>query len=264
MKLTKLFSTILKLDANTLHKFLKNYLTGIMGYDNISDVPNKYLYCKGNIPVLLVAHLDTVHIKTPTDIFTDHEKGVIWSPQGIGGDDRAGVYGVLKVLEHCKPHVLFLHDEEIGGIGADYATYHLDPPEVNYMIEFDRKGVGEAVFYQCGNKEFQDFILGFGFNKNYGSFSDISVLSPIWDLASVNLSIGYHNAHTLHEYIVLDQLYDTVFKTIDIINHEKSNMRYDFQEIYRRSVKTIDYYSQLTAEELDLMFGFDITGGNIR
>ena len=69
------------------------------------------------------------------------------------------------------------------------------------MIELDRRGTEDAVFYDCENKKFQEFIIGQGFKKDQGTFSDISILSPAWDIASVNLSIGYFNEHTKEEFL---------------------------------------------------------------
>ena len=51
-----------------------------------------FLYAEGTVPVLLVAHLDTVHRTQPETICYSADGTVMMSPQGIGGDDRAGVY----------------------------------------------------------------------------------------------------------------------------------------------------------------------------
>ena len=52
-----------------------------------------FLYAPGTAPVLLVAHLDTVHRALPETICYSADRTVMMSPQGIGGDDRAGVAG---------------------------------------------------------------------------------------------------------------------------------------------------------------------------
>lgn len=54
-----------------------------------------YLYAAGGVPVLLVAHLDTVHREPVLDICYNADRTVAMSPQGIGGDDRAGVWMAL-------------------------------------------------------------------------------------------------------------------------------------------------------------------------
>ena len=57
-----------------------------------------FLYAPGTAPVLLVAHLDTVHRALPETICYSADGAVMMSPQGIGGDDRAGVYMILRLI----------------------------------------------------------------------------------------------------------------------------------------------------------------------
>ena len=194
----------------------------------------KWVLGQGNIPILLVAHLDTVHKKLP-EIYYDKKKQVLWSPNGIGGDDRCGVYAILKICETYKPYVLFTTDEEVGGKGAENFTKVFKKSKlkdhINFMIEIDRRGYNQAVFYDCGNEEFQKYILSFGFDEQFGSFSDISVLSPALDIASVNLSAGYYNEHTETEYIDLNDLQNTIDKVCEILDDKEHHKYYDYQEV---------------------------------
>lgn len=223
------------------------------GYKDRMHFTKDYIIAKGDIPVLLVAHLDTVHKELPT-IYFDQEKRVLWSPQGIGGDDRCGVYAILNIIETCKPYVLFTTNEEIGGVGAEKFTKEFDlGKEVNFAIEIDRRGLNEAVFYNCGNTEFQDFILSYGFDEEFGSFSDISILSPVYDFASVNLSAGYYNEHTNHEFIVLDHLEYTIAVVKRILQDERVNTFYEYKELKYYAKYDQDYwnkyYSNLKKED---------------
>ena len=89
------------------------------------------------------------------------------------------------------------------------------------MIEFDRKGNSDAVFYSCDNKEFLDFVIeNTGFEEAHGSFSDISVLMPAAKLSAVNLSSGYYNAHTVTEYVVWLDMLDTIETAKELIKAE--------------------------------------------
>lgn len=208
----------------------------------------------------MVAHLDTVHKQTPSQIFYDSTKRVVWSPQGIGGDDRAGVYAILKIMEECKPHILFLEDEEIGGIGASFAATIMSRPDVNFMIELDRNGTDDAVFYECDNLDFIDYITGFDFIEDDGTFTDISVLSPMWDLAGVNLSIGYHHEHSTREYIDLNELDYTVERVLNILN-DGNEKYFDFQEKqymnYTRDYFDDDFDAEADYEEIFALVGED-------
>ena len=191
-----------------------------------------FLYAPGEIPILLVAHLDTVHLLKPSEIYFDRMQSVLWSPQGIGGDDRCGVFMILKLIKKYKPYVLFTEQEERGAIGAEKAVEILKQPDVKFIIELDRRGNNDCVFYECGNKEFQEYIEKFGFKTAIGSFSDISVLCDEWDIASVNLSSGYYKEHTNQEIINVNDMKNTYDRVIKILEDDKNNKTYfDHQTI---------------------------------
>ena len=106
------FEEILRMKQEELLKALNKYLNRV-GYCNKILCTDKYLFAKGDINIMLVAHLDTVHKDVPT-VYYDKEKKVLWSPDGIGGDDRCGVYAILEILKEYKPYILFTTDEEKG------------------------------------------------------------------------------------------------------------------------------------------------------
>ena len=85
------------------------------------------------------------------------------------------------------------------------------------LIEIDRRGKNDAVYYDCENYELEDYITGKGFETDYGSFSDISVIAPEMGIAAANLSSGYYNAHTTHEYINRKHLTATVERVVEIV-----------------------------------------------
>ena len=75
------------------------------GYSPISD--DGFVYAAGEVPVLLVAHMDTVHKRTPDIICLSEDKSIIMSPYGIGGDDRCGITMILEIIKELRCHVLF-------------------------------------------------------------------------------------------------------------------------------------------------------------
>lgn len=89
-------------------KELKHYLAGHlkkMGYNVVKQ--KGFLYAAGEVPVLLIAHLDTVHNEKPDIICRSEDGRYMMSPQGIGGDDRCGVYMTLQIINEARCHVLF-------------------------------------------------------------------------------------------------------------------------------------------------------------
>lgn len=223
-----------------LKKILENKLLD-SGYTDII-VGNGYIYAKGTVPILLTAHMDTVHKQPVKDFYEyyDEEKKqhIISSPQGIGGDDRCGIYMILELIKTHKCSVVFCEDEEIGGVGSKKfceTEFPSDLSNLNYLIELDRKGNNDAVFYDCENYDFMDFIeKNTGYRENYGSFSDISNLSPACKVASVNLSCGYYNAHTTSEYVVVEEMLNTIEVVRKLLDVECEQFEYiESEYIYR-------------------------------
>ena len=234
--LPKLLTEVIFRTQPQLKRFCNDYLKN-KGY----GVANKdgYLYAEGNIPVMLVAHLDTVHKEPVKEIFISN-MGNISSPQGIGGDDRCGVYAILKLITdtNLRPYILFAEDEEIGCVGSekfveDIAKHKgIYDTNVNFIIEIDRRGNNDSVYYECDNPEFEKFISSYGFKTDYGSFSDIAVIAPEIGVAAVNLSSGYYNAHTTSEYINiidLNNIIDRVTKIVTDVSKDKTK-RYEYIE----------------------------------
>lgn len=207
------FETVLCLSQPELKKRLREELSE-MGFVPISR--KGFLYAPGEVPVLLVTHLDTVHAEPPKIICYSKDGRYMMSPQGIGGDDRAGVYMILQILRRVNCHVLFCEDEECGGHGATAFTKSGIQPDVNYIIELDRKGDNDAVYYGCDNSEFREYVSEFGFQEAFGSFSDISILAPYLKTAAVNLSAGYYNAHRNHELIDREVMATNIERVIEM------------------------------------------------
>ena len=215
MTIDKIFST----SDKKLKKILKVELSK-RGYKTIHN-KDKFLYAEGNAPYMLVAHLDTVHKALPSIICYSKDGNHIMSPQGIGGDDRCGVYIILELLKRLpfKPYIVFTMEEETGGFGAyAFADYIEDKaPDLKYIVEYDIKGNNDCVFYDCDNKDFIDFVESFGFAKAFGTFSDISIIAPVLKAAAVNLSSGYYNPHTLNEYVSVSDMNNIIEASVKML-----------------------------------------------
>lgn len=225
----KLLKNLMKMKQNELHRILCSYLK--KKYNKVI-IRDKFIIAIGDISIGLVAHLDTVHLRPPENFFYDPEQDILWSPQGLGADDRAGVYAIIQIIEAgYRPHIILCKDEEIGGKGAD-AVIQLFPQcpfeNLKCLIELDRSGKNDCVFYDCDNEDFVKYIEKFGFKEDIGSFSDISILAPQWEVAAVNLSIGYFYEHTLAEFLHLGYLTNTIRKVKKILNKEKEMLNYSY------------------------------------
>lgn len=205
--------------------------------------------------VCIVAHIDTVFDsdrRSPLIIY-DREKGLVSSPDGLGSDDRAGVYVALKLFnsipEPYKPFVLLTDFEEIGGYGAQEACdiFKEELKDVTMFIELDRKGEDDAVFYNGEPQDFIDYITFFGFKKDTGSFSDISYLCPGLERCGVNLSIGYYHQHSKHEYLDINAMETTIDKVKAVLVDN-----YATQKIWVLEGQKFDWFNGCTEDRDDL------------
>lgn len=224
--LERLFSLTQKELKATMGQYLAK------NYDKVVNA-KKYCYAVGNIPICLVAHMDTVYSKPVKELFYDERKNVLWSPDGLGADDRAGVFAILKILKAgYRPHIILTTDEEKGGIGATALAKKGCPfPELKYMIELDRQGTNDCVFYDVYNPDFTDYIEDFGFMEAFGSYSDICEFSPKWKVCSVNLSIGYKNEHSYAEYLAIGPMFDTIEKVKKMLDEADNAPCFEYREM---------------------------------
>jgi hypothetical protein len=259
----KIFTTIARMPQNSLFKSIKNFLKKYYPVEKII-ARSDYILCEGEVPIMLVAHLDTVFKTPPQNIYYDQKQKVFWSPQGLGADDRAGVFAIMKIIQNgYRPHICFTTDEEKGGIGAKtlIKEFSKNPFPIKYIVELDRQGFDDCVFYSCGNQDFQNFIEKYKFQTEWGTFSDISIICPTWGIAGVNLSIGYFNEHNFIETLHTNFMYSTIKKVQKMIKEidKAPNFKYIYislsQDPYWKHL-----YCQYLAQEIceDYDYGWDM------
>ena len=189
-----------------------------------------YIIGKGNIPVALAAHMDTVwETSVNHEVFYDERKNVMVNLQGGGYDDKVGIFLILKILQSgLKPHVIFCANEEVGCLGADelikdYPACPFD--DCRFIIMLDRRGLIDCVFYDCENEAFVDYCESFGFKEAWGSFTDICTLCPAWGMAGVNFSVGYDNEHTANEKLYVGPMFATLYKVKKILKQKDEDIK---------------------------------------
>lgn len=241
--MNKKFEQICKMSQVVLKKYVENQLKYTHTDITVGD---GFVFAKGTLPILLVAHMDTVHDLLPNLIVYNKEKDSVSCAEGIGGDDRCGIYMILEIIKNYNCSVLFCEDEESGGIGArkfietDLAKELIS--QFNYAIELDRKGSNDAVFYDCDNEDFEEFITTDFYKTAWGSFSDISVVAPFLKCAAVNLSCGYYNAHTKNEYVVLGEMERSMEEVCKILERTTEGDKFEYVEVEYNNYYRGSYY----------------------
>ena len=165
----KLFERLVSLSQKELKKAMSQYLKA--KYDNVIFTKD-YLVAIGDIPVALVAHLDTVYRTPVSNLYYDQRKGVLWSPDGLGADDRAGIFAVLKILQDgYRPSIIFTTDEETGMVGAN----HLDTSVLKSkrMINIDSEE-DDTMTVSCAGGA--DFLATFNFHRETVNGTEIELI----------------------------------------------------------------------------------------
>ena len=180
--------------------------------------------------VLLVAHAD---VKTPIDMPENHVIVLETSEEFVnnnliaplGGDDRCGC--ALIYLFRNSGHGLLVTDgEERGLCGAHELVENC--PEIfeeinrtcNFFIELDRRGDKHYKFYDQVPWAFSNYIedqTGWLEDTGFG-LTDISVICK--EHPGVNLTVGYHEAHSTRERVVKSEWMNTVYLLQDWLSEK--------------------------------------------
>lgn len=225
----ELFQKLVSMTQTQLLRTLEHYLKN--KYSNVIT-GQRHLLAIGDIPVALVAHLDTVFENPVEHLYYDRYKGIMWSPEGLGADDRAGVFAILRILQSgLRPSIIFTLDEEKGGLGAIELSKIENPfKDLKYLIQLDRCGSNDCVFYTCANTDFKKYIENFGFSEKIGTYSDISFLMPAWKVCGVNLSVGYNEEHSFLETLNVNDLSRTISIVCQMLKVANSAPKFLYNE----------------------------------
>lgn len=189
----------------------------------VADEWNNVFIRKGSPGIVpcLAAHIDTVHPLRRLEIveqdglligFDEHGQRT-----GIGGDDKAGVFVCLELLERFDDIAVALFAaEEIGCMGAKHAPAAWFE-NVGCVVEFDCPGRGLVSYTSGGTHLFAndgEFIQtvmpalpGHGLTRfQHHPFSDVMALRQRFSFSCLNLSCGYHNWHRSDEYLVIEEV----------------------------------------------------------
>lgn len=217
-------------EEKKLKRFIKKWVANnIEGVECTWDNAGNLFFKKGESDTYpcLAAHLDQVQKKHSKDfkaVFTD-DIVFGYSPsqrerQGLGADDKNGLWIALKALEEFDVlKVAFFVGEEIGCVGSGKADLDFFK-DVRFVVQADRRGYGDFITtISCTKVASQEFIddidfASFGYKETSGMMTDVLELTERGvGVACINMSCGYYDPHTDDEYTVIDDLlnaYDLV------------------------------------------------------
>jgi len=170
---------------------------------------------KGHGPYPCYAsHMDTVHRRSKKHKVREYNVGsdTFWSsPAGIGGDDKCGVWGCVKLLQQLENvKVVFFAQEEHGQIGSHGINLKWFE-DCCFICELDRLGNSDLIVEYIGmpttSEEFEDDLCqviprGDTWELSEGFITDVMVLFERGiDISVMNLSCGYYKPHTKGEFV---------------------------------------------------------------
>lgn len=204
-----------------MKKFIAGYLKGKDVFLSCDNKGNMYIVKgKADTYPCVVAHLDQVQHEHSKDFKVIETEDILfgYSPsarmqQGLGADDKNGIWIALKCLEKFDVlKVAFFVQEEVGCVGSRSARMDFFK-DCRFVIEPDRKGYKDLITTISGgeicSKEFQNDCGAklFGFRETSGLMTDVLELSEKGlGLSCINVSCGYYNPHTDEEITVKKDL----------------------------------------------------------
>ena len=171
----------------------------------------------------LVCHMDQVQALHSSDFEVRQEDGMLygWSErqqrEGLGADDKNGIFVCLRCLEQCERLKVFMAvGEEKGCIGSYRADLSFFADSL-YVLEPDCKG-GEEIHTNlrgipCASPDFEHALQAEanGYTITPGKTSDILALTlSNIGVSCANIPAGYHLPYKDDEYTLLSKLYHTL------------------------------------------------------
>lgn len=260
----------------------QNVPTAVIDYDE--EQMNLYII-KGQDKTYpcLVAHTDQVQRPYPEDYGVmmtgatimqgfSHRKRAFC---GLGADDKNGVWVALRCLE-LEPllKVALFSREEIGCLGSSNARMEFFD-DCRFVLQADRRGSSDFITCISGTELCTDEFVeaagigDFGYHEQEGAMSDVLMLSELGlKVSCANMSCGYYDPHTEHEYTFIPDLYNC----IDLVRHiihtctdvYPAPERYQYtwesvksEDIEHEVKRIMEIYPMITLEELEEYMQFD-------
>ena len=229
---------------------MRDYIINSLNQRNIPNYVDKYgnVYAtKGNAEYFpcVVAHIDTVHRLEEFEVREDNyiltainNNG---EQTGIGGDDKAGVFVCLELLDHFDNiKAGFFVSEEVGCLGS-YLSDSKFFENVGYAIQFDAPynnwvshysdGVKlfsiESEFFEKINPIFEECLPNYSPGKlGNHPYTDVSALKSLYNFSCLNYSVGYYNMHSKYEYVSIFDVDICLTTAVKLIRSLGENLYY--------------------------------------
>lgn len=177
---------------------------------------------------IISCHMDQVQKGPPGRIIVEKGKQLTvirGEKDGLGADDKNGIWICLNLLTRWDCSFIFSTAEEVIAHEVDHVLKANESvlSRIPYALVFDRRGKGDIIGVDndyC-TLEFQERVASagkaFGYHPTTGVFSDADSLSN--HMECVNLSVGYHDAHSTKEYTIYQELVNALMFGDHLLNY---------------------------------------------
>lgn len=219
-----------------MRRFIKRYISvNVPSASIVQDESGNLLVTKGEAEryPCLCAHMDQVQNFHPKDFVCIEDHGIIfgYSPKthkqcGLGADDKNGLFIALTCLkEYDNIKCAFFVGEEIGCIGSSAVGVSFFD-DCTFCAQIDRRGNSDLVTRIsrdeiCSGEFLKDANCeAWGYCVSDGLMTDVEALRRNGVIAScVNMSCGYYEPHTDHEFTVKDDVQKCYEFVCHLIEH---------------------------------------------
>lgn len=207
--------------------------------DTVQEKAKPYVLAGAELP------LRTRRCKSNTSDEVRHE--IFVEGQGIGADDKLGVYISLQLMKKTdKIKAAFFVEEEIGMQGSK----ELDKDffnDVAYVIGWDSpdiiRGAWNCSGTQLFSKDFyenhlRDIIKDWGFSGSdlhREPFTDVIQIREKTGITCMNFGNGGYAAHSATEYLVIEHVDHAVGMGIDLINRLGNKQQFKDTKSYTKT-----------------------------
>lgn len=203
------------------YAFRSVLLSALRAYSPYTLKENIIVDIGDKITTLFSCHIDTVSHSYGVNNTFSVENNIYYAETDVlGADDGAGIYILLRMIEHgVNGRYVFHVGEEVGGIGSSaIVTYHKPfLKNIKLAVAFDRRGRDSIVTHQRGFRtcsyacasSIARALNAYGLSMrpdSTGVFTDTA--NYAYDICEcTNLSVGYEHCHTLQESLDANFLY---------------------------------------------------------
>lgn len=259
---------LLRRDQDGTSEYVREKLDEMKIPYEVDDYGNIF-YLENKERPLLSAHMDTVRKEADFCIgafLNESDDDKIFSGGILGGDDKCGVYIILKVLEAGRVvNFIFSRDEEIGCLGIkallkpNYQENKEKADKVRdclWCLVLDRRNNSDIICFQngYGSIEFEKALEkvskdgNFGYVGARGLCSDADTIEEF--ISTANISVGYYSPHSAKEYISKKDLEKALNYTIAVIDNikekfapsETKTFSYSYNGYHGGYYNAYDYY----------------------